>query len=346
MDDAESEQDGSHEPRNRLLEHPEILSLHAAAVSAGLTEKRSGLLVGIDKSITGGLPLAQSPNEQVLCDLDGLNGIGYLDDRTVPLETWLATAAQLAGSRVEASTFRDMLKRVRGIRQARENSKSHATVSKLQRSERWLKVKSTGVPVVKFERDIPHALVVTELTIVSLSRFVEQHFESMQIDVEFDDGIKQKSGEPDGFVSLFKGHSSKILALSMVGMIGYERRLSIELRAKWPRCAKYELTVNSSEVDAEHPVLTQLKGIFLEAKPWYSRFACFSANKVLILVGLPSVANLIMQQIAPGLWAPLRPALGLVFGWPAVVVQLVCVWLAVMQYRVWPIITFANRAPK
>jgi Effector-associated domain 5 len=90
-----------------LLSHDEILKLHACVVSAGLVESGPALLAGIDGPFVAGLPRGASPSDQLLRDLGGLNAVPALADRSVPLSIWLANAIQLAGSRVEATTFRE-----------------------------------------------------------------------------------------------------------------------------------------------------------------------------------------------------------------------------------------------
>jgi hypothetical protein len=88
-----------------LLAHHEILEIHAAALAAGLTRSRDALLAGLDQGFVAGMPLAASPTDQVMLDLDGLAKAERLLDGTVPLQRWLATAAQLAGRRAEAKVF-------------------------------------------------------------------------------------------------------------------------------------------------------------------------------------------------------------------------------------------------
>lgn len=89
-----------------LLDPTVIRELYAAAVSTGLVGARVALLSGIDRGFVAGLPTAPSPAAQLLVDLNELNDLGALDDGTVPLHTWLAGAAQLAGVRREAALFK------------------------------------------------------------------------------------------------------------------------------------------------------------------------------------------------------------------------------------------------
>ena len=91
-----------------VLSHREILELHAAVVSARLAGSRVALLAGLDAALVASLPQAAAPSEQILADLDALNGAGRLADGMVPLDVWLRNAAALTGSRGEAEIFRRM----------------------------------------------------------------------------------------------------------------------------------------------------------------------------------------------------------------------------------------------
>jgi hypothetical protein len=88
-----------------LLDPAVIRELHAAAVSSGLVRSRDALLSGVDNRVVAGLPAAANPAAQLLVDLHELNTIGALADATVPLHTWLANAAHLAGLQREAALF-------------------------------------------------------------------------------------------------------------------------------------------------------------------------------------------------------------------------------------------------
>jgi serine/threonine protein kinase len=94
-----------------LLNHDDILNLHAAVLSARLVESRHALLSGIRERFVAGLPHAVAPSEQILRDLDVLNAAGTLTGGTVPLAIWLRTAVALAGSRTEAAVFKAALER-------------------------------------------------------------------------------------------------------------------------------------------------------------------------------------------------------------------------------------------
>lgn len=102
-----------------ILNHKGILELHAAALSASLVAKRTGLLAGVPPLIVAGLPHATSPDEQILADLDALSTTGKLDDGTVPLISWLQNAILLAAMREEAAVFKRTLDNVRAASEAR-----------------------------------------------------------------------------------------------------------------------------------------------------------------------------------------------------------------------------------
>jgi formylglycine-generating enzyme required for sulfatase activity len=97
-----------------LLGHDEILKLHAAAVSAHLIESRQAMLTGIEASLTGGIPRAANPSDQILQDLDALNAVGALVDGSVPLATWLSNAVARTGTRKESAIFVAALARCTG----------------------------------------------------------------------------------------------------------------------------------------------------------------------------------------------------------------------------------------
>ena len=86
-----------------LLPKNKILILHTAALSAGLD--RASLLAGISYSFSQAIPTMPSPSAQLLVDLHYVNDAGSLTDGSVPLITWLETAAQLAGPRRERRVF-------------------------------------------------------------------------------------------------------------------------------------------------------------------------------------------------------------------------------------------------
>ncbi len=98
---------------NSILQHDQILTLHAAIMSAGMSEMRSGLSTHIDPGFFASIRLAATPTEQVLNDLSAMNVAVSLADGSVPLETWLGNAIALAGGRNEAHTFSQMLEQVR-----------------------------------------------------------------------------------------------------------------------------------------------------------------------------------------------------------------------------------------
>ncbi len=93
----------------RLLEHPRIVLLHAAAETAQLAAQRTTLLAGIDPSIQNSLPTAPTPAAHLLSDLGTLNALGQLPDGTAPLAYWLVNAHRLSKGRVEADVFQEAI---------------------------------------------------------------------------------------------------------------------------------------------------------------------------------------------------------------------------------------------
>lgn len=87
----------------RLLSETLLREIHGAVLSAGLS--RSALLASLDRRLASGLRTAPSASEQIWEDLTALNAIDALPDGSVPLRTWLETAAHLAYPRREAATF-------------------------------------------------------------------------------------------------------------------------------------------------------------------------------------------------------------------------------------------------
>jgi hypothetical protein len=85
-----------------LLDQSRILEIHGAALTAGLdlTALRSGL----GPALVASLPSGTTPAAQLLIDLNELNRIDAVDG-SVPLRTWLKTAAHLAAVRREAELF-------------------------------------------------------------------------------------------------------------------------------------------------------------------------------------------------------------------------------------------------
>jgi hypothetical protein len=79
-----------------ILGHQEILELHAAVMSAGMSEMRTGLLAHVDSDFAASLRVTAAPAEQVLIDLSMMNTAGNLANGTVPLEAWLSNAVALA----------------------------------------------------------------------------------------------------------------------------------------------------------------------------------------------------------------------------------------------------------
>lgn len=94
-----------------VLDADDLRALHGAAISAGLAHSRAALMVGVDRKLAAGIPLLANDRDQVIVDLDELNRAGTLLDGTVPLSTWLANAALLAGNREESVLFERKLRR-------------------------------------------------------------------------------------------------------------------------------------------------------------------------------------------------------------------------------------------
>src|SRR5215475_7892058 len=98
-----------------LLPRDQILVLHAATLATHLTGNRIALLGGINAALVASLPTGLDPSGQMLSDLHTLNATERLADGTVPLLTWLENAAALAGHRIEAGVFRDVIEAIRRI---------------------------------------------------------------------------------------------------------------------------------------------------------------------------------------------------------------------------------------
>jgi len=96
-----------------LLEHYEILKLHAAVISAQLMTSRSALLTGIAGSFVAGLPDAENRADQILQDLNAMNDTGELADGSMPLATWLANAIGRTRGKREEAIFAAALEHVR-----------------------------------------------------------------------------------------------------------------------------------------------------------------------------------------------------------------------------------------
>lgn len=78
------------------LAHALLRKVGAAIVSARLAGSREALLGGLSAETVARLPIAASPDMQVLSDLEKLNAMG-----AAPLETYLATALHFAGAYAE-----------------------------------------------------------------------------------------------------------------------------------------------------------------------------------------------------------------------------------------------------
>jgi len=97
-----------------ILSHEEILKVRAAVIVARLGNSRNGLFAGIPPEFASTLPLAATPGEQVLADLDALNHAGTLGDGKVPLCIWLKNAVALVGGRRELAILATALRQVEG----------------------------------------------------------------------------------------------------------------------------------------------------------------------------------------------------------------------------------------
>lgn len=93
-----------------IVSREEILRLHAAVVHVGLD--RQVLLGGLDPAFIALLHKGDTPAEQILLDLETLNAVEVLTDRTVPLAVWLANAVALSGPRTERPMFESALARL------------------------------------------------------------------------------------------------------------------------------------------------------------------------------------------------------------------------------------------
>ena len=96
-----------------LLSVADVLALHAAAISLRLG--RAVLLEGVPPHLVAVIPDAESKSEQVLVDLHALNNAGRLIDGSVPLLTWLTTAAHLAKTSPQSSVFLEALSKVNAV---------------------------------------------------------------------------------------------------------------------------------------------------------------------------------------------------------------------------------------
>lgn len=87
-----------------LLEHEEILKIHAKAVAAGLHNKREQLLFGVHPEYVSDLRFATSPFEQLLSDLNQMN-VDEVIRGGVPLARWLRNAAYASSVWPERQSF-------------------------------------------------------------------------------------------------------------------------------------------------------------------------------------------------------------------------------------------------
>lgn len=92
-----------------ILSHDQLLEVHDAVLSAGLSDGRDALLVGLDRAFVASLPQAPTPSERVLAELGKLNEAETLEDGTVPLSTYLRNAMRMARAQKEAAIFKRAL---------------------------------------------------------------------------------------------------------------------------------------------------------------------------------------------------------------------------------------------
>jgi hypothetical protein len=91
-----------------VLDHQQILVIHAAALDAGLGNNRDVLLSGIAEDFRATLRDPGASSSAILTDLHALNAAGRLNDGSVPLLLWLQNAEAIARAREESAIFREM----------------------------------------------------------------------------------------------------------------------------------------------------------------------------------------------------------------------------------------------
>lgn len=100
-----------------LLPNATIHEIFIAATTMDLSWET--LRMSLHSGYARTLPTATEPGAQILSDLLRMNQIEHLDDGSVPLRDWVATAILLGGPRVEVATLRDVLVRLdQGRREA------------------------------------------------------------------------------------------------------------------------------------------------------------------------------------------------------------------------------------
>jgi hypothetical protein len=89
----------------------DLITIHDALVSSGLTGSRGALLAGIPRAFVSSLPKNMpDDSSQALVDLGALEQAGTIRDGSRPLVTYLRAAVALAEPRREAQVFRDALR--------------------------------------------------------------------------------------------------------------------------------------------------------------------------------------------------------------------------------------------
>lgn len=90
---------------SELLPYSSILEVHEAALACGLNTLREVLVGGLDRAVVASMPTTSTTAGQILSDLQYLNRLGTLPDGSIPLTSWLATAAALSAKQNESSVF-------------------------------------------------------------------------------------------------------------------------------------------------------------------------------------------------------------------------------------------------
>ncbi len=92
-----------------ILPYDEIAKVQEAVTAAKLWSSRKALLLGCDAGIVAAIHVAENPRDQIVHDLEHLNAVGVLTDRSVPLVIWLCNAVRSSGMLKEQAAFRSAL---------------------------------------------------------------------------------------------------------------------------------------------------------------------------------------------------------------------------------------------
>ena len=82
-----------------------ILGEAIASVSLVGAEMRGRLLCDIQHDLSASLPVFQDPRHQIASDLEELNRVGRLSDKSVPMRQYLENARVLASPHPSAALF-------------------------------------------------------------------------------------------------------------------------------------------------------------------------------------------------------------------------------------------------